>query len=660
MKRESRATRRRPMVESLDARTLLSGSSATLSAASEIFVKFQLGVSANREKALLAPLHASLVTTYPGGSELIRLGSGVSAASAVLRLSANTGVVYATLDLTIHTEALPFYPNDPAFPQLWGLNNANNVDIDAPETYGVTTGSPSVIVAVLDTGIDLGNPDFAGRIWTNPGNDSAGGFPNDIHGWNFISNNNNVQDDDGHGTHVSAVIGAQGNNAIGVVGVAPAVQLMPLKFLDANGNGSTDEAVSAIYFAVNHGARVINASWGGVAFYGPLAEAIAYANTHNVVFVTAAGNDGINNDITPSYPASFREPNELSVASVDRYGSLPSFSNFGASTVDIAAPGVDIISDVPTSISPTGLESLDGTSMSTAYVSGVAALVASAFPTATASQIVTRIDSTAKLLPSMAGKTISGGMVDAFNAVVGGSATLLNPPAPASGIPALIKGATSVADLHAAVLASDEFFAAHGSNALGFIAGLYQSALGRLPDLPSLQHLVDVYSSGQVTRFQLADLLLTLPEGRQTEVARWFQVDLGRTASLDALKADAGVDGWASLLLKGYSDDAVRAAIMSSSEFLNAHGSAPIPVVQGYYVDLTGRSADSTGLNDWAHLLYVGVTPFDTAHLFLTMPEVKQTLVASWFRQDLGRPQTLAQLKANPGLDALAANLSDA
>ncbi len=660
MKRDTRATRRRPMMEWLDARTLLTSGTASLPAASEIFIKFQPGVSARLEKALLAPLHASVVTTYPGGSELIRLGSGVSASSAVRRLSADSTVAYATLDATIHAEALPFYPNDPAFPQLWGLNNANNVDLDAPETYGVTTGSPGVIVAVIDTGIDLNNPDFAGRIWTNPGNDAAGGFPNDLHGWNFINSNNNVQDDDGHGTHVSAVIAAQGNNAIGVVGVAPSVQLMPLKFLDASGNGSTDEAVSAIYFAVNHGARIINASWGGVSYYGPLAEAIAYANVHNVVFVTAAGNDGTNNDITPSYPASFREPNELSVAAVDRNGSLPSFSNFGASTVDIAAPGVGIISDVPTSISPTGLESLDGTSMSTAYVSGVAALVASAFPTATAAQIVTRIDSTAKLLPSMAGKTISGGMADAFNAVVGGSATPLNPPAPASGIPALKKGATSVAVLHAAILASDEYFAAHGSNAVGFLAGLYQAALGRLPDLPSLQHFVDVYNSGQVTRYQLADLLLTLPEGRQTEVARWFQVDLGRTSSLDALKADAGVVGWANLLLQGYSDNAIRAAIMSSSEFLNAHGSAPIPVVQGYYVDLTGRAADPTGLNDWAHLLYAGVTPFDTAHLFMTMPEVKQTLVATWFLQDLGHPQTLAQLKANPALATLAANLTDA
>ena len=113
-------------------------------------------------------------------------------------------------------------------------------------------------------------------------------------------------------------------------GSAPAVQIMPLKFLDANGNGSTDDAVAAIYFAVNQGAKVINASWGGVDYSGPLDDAIAYANAHNVVFVTAAGNDGTDNDFVPSYPASFRQPNELSVAAVDQDGNLASFSNYGA------------------------------------------------------------------------------------------------------------------------------------------------------------------------------------------------------------------------------------------------------------------------------------------------------------------------------------------
>ncbi len=155
---------------------------------------------------------------------------------------------------------------------------------------------------------------------------------------------------------------------------------MPVKFLDANGDGTTDAAVSAIDFAVDHGARVINASWGGIDYTQPLYDAIAYANAHNVVFVTAAGNDGTDNDVVPSYPASLHLPNELSVAAVDSNGQLPSFSNYGPNTVDLAAPGVDILGDYPTALSASGLQVLSGTSMSTAYVTGVVALLEGLHP----------------------------------------------------------------------------------------------------------------------------------------------------------------------------------------------------------------------------------------------------------------------------------------
>jgi thermitase len=653
MNRKTKAARRRPAVESLEVRALLSAS------ASEVFVRFNANDPASARQAELATLGASIVTTYPDGPDLIRLGAGVAPSTAIAKLQADPEVVYATPDSTIHAESVPFYPNDPEFSQLWGLNQANNIDIDAPEAYGVSVGNASTIVAVIDTGIDLNNPDFVGRIWTNTVDDAAEGYPDDVHGWNFVSDTNNVQDDNGHGTHVSAIIGAAGNNSFGVVGVAPGVTIMPLKFLDQNGNGSTDAAVSAIYYAVEHGARVINASWGGVDYYGPLDDAIAYANAHNVVFVTAAGNDGTNNDLVPSYPASFRQPNELSVAAIDQNGALASFSNYGPTTVDLAAPGVDIISDVPTSIVASGLESLSGTSMSAAYVSGVAALVAGLNPYFTASQIVQRIDSTVKILPSLEGNTISGGMVDAYNAITGTTPTVWAPPAPAAGIPALIPGGSTLAQVHAAVLASDEFFEVHGSSAVGFITGLYESAFGRLPDPAGLQNFVNIYNSGQATRYQLALALLTLPEGRETEVARWYQIDLGRTAPLEQLKADPGVDGWANLLVEGYGDDAVRAAIMSSAEFLDNHGPAPDPVIQGYYVDLTGRFADSAGVSAWASFLGQGIAPFQVVLWFMGSPEVADTTVAIWFLTDLGRNETLAQLKADPGLDALASNIGN-
>ncbi len=653
MKRIVRASRRRLGVESLEARSLLS-----VSAADEIFVRFNATDPPAQRAAELGSVGASIVTSYPDGPELVSLaGSSLTPSSAMARLQADPGVIYATPDSTIHIASTPFYPNDPELSQDWGLNQANNIDIDAPEAYGVTLGSSSVIVAVIDTGIDLNDPDFANNLWTNPVNDASEGYPDDVHGWNFVANDNDVQDDNGHGTHVSAVIAAQANNNYGIAGVAPGVQIMPLKFLDENGNGTTSNAVSAIYYAVQHGARVINASWGGVQAYGPLADAINYANQHNVVFVTAAGNDSTNNDVVPSYPASYVEPNEISVAAIDQNGNLASFSEYGVGTVNLAAPGVNIVSEVPTSISPSGLESLSGTSMSTAYVSGVAALVASVYPSFTALQIVQRIDSTVKILPSLEGKTITGGMVDAYNAVTGDTPTVWTPPTPVAGIPALVPGEQTQVEVESVVLGSDEFFAVHGSTPIGFVAGLYEAAFDRLPSLDELGNYVNVYNSDQFTRYQMALALLNSPEAKVTEVAHWYQVDLGRTTPIAVLKDDPGVEAWANLLVNGAGDNAVQAAIMASAEYLDGHGASPVPVVEGYYVDLTGRAADATGLAGWAKLLWQGEVPFNVAYTFIAEPEVSETLVATWFLEFLGRPQTLAQLKADPGVDSLAADL---
>ena len=378
--RKSRFGSLRLRVETLEPRTLLStgvvAADATagtvnplINSETSFFVRFTAATTASEAAATIQSLGGMTQKTYPDGLQLVQLPQGVSVAAAVQRAELSPFVVYAQADAVIQ-QAAAVYPNDTGIGYEWGLNNANNVDIDAPEAWGITTGNPYTIVAVLDTGIDLSNADMASRIWTNPYNDAAAGYPNDIHGWNFVGNNNNVQDNNGHGTFVSSIIGAAGNNGYGIAGIAWNVQIMPVKFLDSSGVGTTDEAVSAIYYAVNHGARVINASWGGIDFTRPLADAISYANAHNVVFVTAAGNEGANNDVVPSYPASIRLPNELSVAAVDANGQLPSFSNYGANSVDIAAPGVSILGEYPTAFSANGLQVLSGTSMSTAFVSG--------------------------------------------------------------------------------------------------------------------------------------------------------------------------------------------------------------------------------------------------------------------------------------------------
>jgi subtilisin family serine protease len=292
------------------------------------------------------------------------------------------------------------------------LNTPDNVDIDAPEAWAVTTGSSSTIVAVLDTGVDLTNPAFAGRLWVNP----AASKPHSaVFGWNFVSNNGNVQDNNGHGTHVTGVLAATGNDGQGVVGVNWHAEIMPLKILDSTGSGTLSAAVSAVYFAANHGARVINASWGSSSPDPALADAIRYADQKGVVFVNAAGNDGVNNDVVPTYPAAYHTPNMLVVAAIDQSGQLASFSNFGPQTVDLAAPGVDILSTYPRKFGSYAY--LSGTSMATPFVSGVVSLLASLHPDWTAEQLVQRVVATTKPLPGLAGRSVSGGMVDAAQAI---------------------------------------------------------------------------------------------------------------------------------------------------------------------------------------------------------------------------------------------------
>ena len=603
--------------------------------ASQVFVKFAATATTVEEGAAIRAVGGTTVTTYPDSLQLVQLAPGSDVATTVKKLESRSGVSYASANSVIHTEAATVTPNDPGYPYEWGLNNANNVDIDAPEAWSVTTGSPAVIVAVLDSGLDLSNPDFASHLWTNPVNDAAAGYPNDVHGWNFVSNTNNVNDDNGHGTHVTSLIAAAGNNGTGVAGVAWNVQIMPVKFLDSNGEGTTSEAVSAIYYAVNHGARVINASWGGIGFTQPLDDAIAYANAHNVVFVTAAGNDGTDNDLVPSYPASLRLPNELSVAAVDANGQFPSFSNYGPQTVNLAAPGVSILGDYPTSLSASGYQVLSGTSMSTAFVTGVAALLVSQHPEYTAAQVVQRIDATVKPLPSLAGKVITGGMVDAYQALTTGDSAV-----------------------QTAILGSDEFYAAQGSTLQGFVNALYVDLLDRPSDPGGLSYWTGLLQSGASTRAGVIAAILGSFEARETEVAEWYQNDLGRTNSIADLKADSGVQSWALQLVQGASDEVIEGDILASPEFLLNHGASPPSVAAAWYQTIVGRTADPAGLTTWANFLQAGQSPLTVVQTFEATAEAKATRVARWFIRYLNRTTSLADLKNDPGVLSFANTLT--
>jgi len=334
-------------------------------------------------------------------------------------------VDYVEPNYVMHAARLP---NDRSFGEQWGLRNVGQyggkagADAHATDAWDATTGA-GVTVAVVDTGVDYAHPDLSPNIWSNPADpkngvdDDHNGFVDDTRGADFVDDDPDPADDAGHGTHVAGIIGARGNNSIGVTGVNWDVRIMALKFLDSDGEGNTADAANAIDYAVNHGARVINASWGGPAFSQALYQAVKRAGEKGVLFVAAAGNDGRNADSTPDYPAAFDLPNVISVAASDRYDRLARYSDYGPSAVDLAAPGDDIYSTVPGFVDHSGYASFSGTSMATPFVTGAAALYIARNPQATSDQVRSALLSTVDHLPTFAGKVASGGRLNIANAL---------------------------------------------------------------------------------------------------------------------------------------------------------------------------------------------------------------------------------------------------
>jgi len=273
-------------------------------------------------------------------------------------------------------------PSDPSFGDLWGLSK-----IMAPEAWDTHTGNTEVVVGVIDTGIDYDHEDLAYNMWTNPGeiagngvDDDGNGYVDDINGINAITGTGDPYDDHGHGTHCAGTIGAVGNNGLGVVGVNWKVKLVAMKFLDSGGYGYDADAIECINYAIalkDNGVniRVLSNSWGGGLYNQSLKDAIEEANSEsrNILFVAAAGNDGLDTDAYAHYPSSYDSANILAVASTDSGDKLSYFSNYGSTSVDIGAPGSSILSTTPDNTYSTK----SGTSMATPHVSGAAALLLS-------------------------------------------------------------------------------------------------------------------------------------------------------------------------------------------------------------------------------------------------------------------------------------------
>jgi subtilisin family serine protease len=285
------------------------------------------------------------------------------------------------------------------------------------------------VVGVIDSGVDYNHPELAGAIWRNPkelagdGVDNDGnGYVDDIYGWNFVSNNNNPMDDNGHGTHVAGTIAAAGDNGVGVAGVANA-KILPLKFLSATGSGSTSAAIAAINYATKlrqSGVNLVitNNSWGGGGYSTALYDAIKAHGNAGIMFVAAAGNGGSDqigddNDRSPQYPASYDLANIVSVAATDHHDVLASFSNFGAASVDLAAPGVSILSTVPG-----GYGYSSGTSMAAPHVAGAAALAWSYSPGASVAQVRSALFNSVDKISGLNGKMVTGGRVNAHGTLL--------------------------------------------------------------------------------------------------------------------------------------------------------------------------------------------------------------------------------------------------
>ncbi len=435
----------------------------------EILVKFHEDAGPADVAVAASSLGAAHLRTFRSiGVRHWRLGRGLTVEKALEILSKNRNVEYAEPNYIVEAHVLP---DDPLRGDLWSLNNVGqtggtfDADIDAPEAWDVWYDSWSVVVGVIDTGIDSTHPDLAANMWTNPneipGNgidDDRNGIVDDVHGANFIGTGvptGNCMDDNGHGSHTAGTIGAVGNNGEGVVGVNWHVQLMALKFLNSLGTGDTADAIEAVEYAASFGVRVTNNSWGGGKQSRALKDAIA---SSGALFVASAGNSHTS---TKQYPAGYALENVIAVAATDHNDGLASFSNYG-SWVHLAAPGVDTLSCVLNH--GYGLKS--GTSMASPHVAGAAALVL-AYQGGTNADVKAALLDNVDLIPFLTGVVATGGRLNVAAALLGGAPP---PPPPDTTAPEAVDDLTVVSTgIHDATLT----FTATGDDGAVGQAALY-------------------------------------------------------------------------------------------------------------------------------------------------------------------------------------------
>lgn len=377
-----------------------------------------------RKEYSVSGLNLSSISNSKTLFSLKLTGSTVEKLKVIQRLSQQPDIDYVEPDYPI--EMIPQVqastsPNDPYFSKQWFHTTLKSLN-----AWSISNGSEDIVVAVIDTGVDYTHPDLVNNAWKNPDevingmDDDGNGLVDDIHGWNFAANSNDARSTSKspHGSHVAGLIGAAGNNNVGVVGVAPKVKMMALKFMDDSGGGITSNAIKAIDYAIQKKVFLINNSWGSNRYSKSLSDAITRAADAGILFMAAAGNGnkgkGYDIQTTAWYPASYPQWNVFSIAASNSEDQLAAFSNYGANKVDVAAPGFSIYSTV----SGTNYQMMSGTSMATPIVSGLAVLVKAANPNLDGNQILSIIRQSSDKLAQLKDKILSGGRVNSYNAVL--------------------------------------------------------------------------------------------------------------------------------------------------------------------------------------------------------------------------------------------------
>jgi subtilisin family serine protease len=401
----------------------------------ELIIKFKEGTSNQAQETALLKIngkvkeniHTQAMKNRGDKQGIVLVSTPLQALDAIAKAKGISEILYAEPNYIYQHDAVsadPYFTNG----SLWGMNGTYGCNAATAWAAG-HTGSTNVVVGIIDEGVQFTHPDLAGQVWTNPydpadGVDNDGnGYIDDIHGWDFDGNDNSIYDGgtrgslDDHGTHVAGTIGAK-SNTVGVVGVNWNITIISTKFLGRRG-GTTANAIKALDYLSDlksrHGMNIVasNNSWGGGGFSQALQDAIERSNTANILFIAAAGNggsDGVgdNNDVTANYPSNYPNANVIAVAAITSTGAKSSFSNYGATTVDIGAPGQGIWSSTAYNI----YESYSGTSMATPHVTGAAALYASTHPGASAASIKAAILGSATPTASLSGKCVTGGRLN--------------------------------------------------------------------------------------------------------------------------------------------------------------------------------------------------------------------------------------------------------